>query len=90
MFFILFITVSNFSFSQDVDFAYKMVDTLTSPCYFGRGYTKDGMNKAAQFIAGQFTKYGLKPLAGKSFFSHSLTLSILSRVTCRYALMEKN
>lgn len=68
IFFILFITAANSSFSQDVNFARKMVDTLTSPYFWGRGYTKDGMRKAADFIAKQFTLYGLKPMAGNTFF----------------------
>ncbi len=66
--FILFVTVSNFSFSQDVNYAHQLVDTLTSPYFWGRGYTKDGMSKAAQFLARQFTVFGLKPLSGNTFF----------------------
>ncbi|MEJ7677906.1 MAG: hypothetical protein WKG06_08590 [Segetibacter sp.] len=60
--------VSNSSFSQNIKDARKWVDTLTSPYFWGRGYTKDGMSKAAQFIAQQFTLFGLKPLADKTFF----------------------
>ncbi|WP_018615674.1 M28 family metallopeptidase [Segetibacter koreensis] len=44
------------------------MDTLTSPYFWGRGYTKDGMSKAAGFIAGRFAELGLKPLTGNSFF----------------------
>ncbi len=66
--FILFIIVPNLSFSQDVNYARKLVDTLTSPYYWGRGYTKDGMRKAAQFLARQFSDFGLKPLSGNTFF----------------------
>jgi len=66
--FVLFITMSHVGFSQDVNFARKIVDTLTSPYYWGRGYTKDGMNKAAVFLARQFTAFGLKPISGSSFF----------------------
>jgi aminopeptidase YwaD len=43
------------------------VDTLTSPYFWGRGYTKDGMKKAASFLADQFKELGLQPLDGKSF-----------------------
>ena len=56
------------SFSQDIGFARKMVDTLTSSSFWGRGYTNDGMSKASIFIAGQFQSYGLKPLNGNDFF----------------------
>lgn len=66
--FILFGLISNFSFSQNVNDAHKLVDTLASPYFWGRGYTKDGMNKAARFIANQFAAFGLKPMAGNTFF----------------------
>lgn len=67
LFFILFIISTHSSFSQGVNFARKLVDTLTSPYFWGRGYTKDGMGKSADFIAKQFTLYGLKPIANGSF-----------------------
>lgn len=67
-FFILFVIATNSSFSQDINFAHKIVDTLTSPFFWGRGYTKDGMSKAANFISDQFSLSGLKPIAGNTFF----------------------
>lgn len=56
------------SFSQDIAFGRKMVDTLTSSTFWGRGYTNDGMQKAADFLAGQFQSFGLQPMKGKDFF----------------------
>jgi hypothetical protein len=53
--------------AQDVANAHKMVDTLTSPYFWGRGYTNDGMGKAGRFLATQFQSYGLYPLDGKHF-----------------------
>lgn len=64
---LLFILSACPAFSQDLSFAKKMVDTLTSPYFWGRGYTNNGMKKAADFLAVQFQSYGLKPLEGKSF-----------------------
>jgi aminopeptidase YwaD len=55
-------------FAQDIGFARKIVDTLTSAAFWGRGYTNDGMSKAASFLAGKFQSYGLKPLKGNDFF----------------------
>ncbi|HEX6335089.1 MAG TPA: M28 family peptidase [Flavisolibacter sp.] len=55
------------SLSQDVAFARKMVDTLASREFWGRGYTNDGMKKAADFLAAQFQSYGLEPMDGRSF-----------------------
>ncbi|HCN82145.1 MAG TPA: aminopeptidase, partial [Sphingobacteriaceae bacterium] len=67
MFSLLLIT-AKLSFAQDIAFARKMVDTLTSSHFWGRGYTNEGMSKAGQFLASQFQSYGLKPMDGKSFF----------------------
>ncbi len=36
------------------------VDTLTSPFFWGRGYTNDGMGKAATFLQNEFRQMGLK------------------------------
>ncbi|GEO08829.1 hypothetical protein SAE01_13250 [Segetibacter aerophilus] len=44
-----------------------MVDTLTSPNFWGRGYTNNGMAKAADFIAKQFAGFGLVPISNQSF-----------------------
>ncbi len=54
--------------AQDISFSRKIVDTLTSPYFWGRGYTNGGMEKAALFIRDQFTSYGITPLDGKDFF----------------------
>jgi len=55
------------SFCQDLAFGKKIVDTLTSPMFWGRGYTNDGMKKAADFLASQFQSYGLRPMSGNDF-----------------------
>ncbi len=55
----------SFTQAQDSLYARRMVDTLTSRYFWGRGYTKDGMGKAAKFIAAQFKSSGLQPLDGK-------------------------
>jgi aminopeptidase YwaD len=52
--------------AQDINFAHKMIDTLTSPYFWGRGYTKGGVGKAAVFLTEQFKTYGLKPMDGKN------------------------
>lgn len=54
--------------AQDSVFARKIVDTLTSPAFWGRGYTNNGMQKAAEFISKQFKEYGLIPVNGGSYF----------------------
>ncbi|MEI9957307.1 MAG: M28 family peptidase [Ferruginibacter sp.] len=68
VFFLLLIITSSSAFAQDLVFGRKMVDTLTSPYFWGRGYTNDGMKKAADFLANQFKSYGLEPMNGKDYF----------------------
>ncbi len=68
--FILFLSFSFNSFSQDSTFARKIVDTLASKAFWGRGYTKNGMQKAATFLAAEFKQFGLQPMKGKSYFQN--------------------
>ncbi len=53
--------------AQDISYNRKIVDTLTSPYFWGRGYTNDGMKKAADFLAAEFKNLGLAPLDKKDF-----------------------
>ncbi|SEN48501.1 Peptidase family M28 [Mucilaginibacter gossypiicola] len=62
-----FFFVSNTLLAQDTLFARKMVDTLTSSYFWGRGYTKDGAHKAAEFLSAQLKHYGVKPMNGKNY-----------------------
>lgn len=48
-------------------FARQIVDTLTSPYFWGRGYTHNGMQKAAAFLEQQFAALRLQPLNGNSY-----------------------
>lgn len=54
-------------FSQDINYAREIVDTLTLPYFAGRGAVDSGEKKAANYIANQFKNYGLKPIEN-SFF----------------------
>ena len=67
---VLLLLVAFNSYSQDISFAKKIVDTLTSPYFWGRGYTNDGMKKAADFLESQFQTYGLQPMGSKEFFQN--------------------
>jgi aminopeptidase YwaD len=71
----LFLLATQLTHAQDIKFARKMVDTLTSKYFWGRGYTNEGMGKAADFISAQLKSYGVKPMTGKSYlqeFSYSV------------------
>ncbi|MFM2326687.1 MAG: hypothetical protein RIR31_889 [Bacteroidota bacterium] len=67
IFLLLLLVPTSAAFAQDLSFGRKMVDTLTSPYFWGRGYTNDGMKKAADFLANEFKSYGLEPI-GKNYF----------------------
>ena len=64
---LLLLLTTNCLQAQDSLFARKTVDTLTSPYFWGRGYTNDGVHKAAAFLTSQFKAYGVKPMDGKSY-----------------------
>ncbi|MDR0792914.1 MAG: M28 family peptidase [Chitinophagaceae bacterium] len=64
---IILILTSVNSFAQDSLFIRQTVDTLASPYFWGRGYTKNGMEKAADFIAEKYKAFGLLPFGGKDF-----------------------
>jgi aminopeptidase YwaD len=64
---LLLLLTTNCLQAQDSLFARKTVDTLTSPYFWGRGYTNDGVHKAAAFLTSQFKAYGVKPMDVKSY-----------------------
>src|SRR5579863_6838168 len=64
---LFFLLLTSTVFAQDSLFARRMVDTLTSHYFWGRGYTNDGMGKATRFITGQFKEFGLQTMDGKDF-----------------------
>ena len=63
--FLMFVNIS--ATAQDISYNKKIVDTLTSATFWGRGYTKNGMENAANFLQNEFKKLGLKPLDGKKY-----------------------
>lgn len=69
-FFLLLFCVIN-SFAQDSTYTRRIINTLTSKAFWGRGYTKDGMEKAGDYIAVAYQKIGLVPMgtAYKQTFS---------------------
>ncbi|WAC41921.1 M28 family peptidase [Pedobacter sp. SL55] len=65
--FIFFISASFNVAAQDLVDAKKAIKTLTSKKYWGRGYTKNGMAKAANFIENKMKSFGLSPLTEAGF-----------------------
>ncbi|MEE1946584.1 M28 family peptidase [Pedobacter sp. KR3-3] len=66
-FIIAFLLFAHHAFAQDLSYARKTLDKLTAPAFWGRGYTKNGMEKAADFIVAEMKSFGLQPMDGKSF-----------------------
>lgn len=54
-------------FGQDLHYAKATLKTLTSKELWGRGYTNNGMYKAADFIANEFKNLDLQPLYNKDY-----------------------
>ncbi len=52
---------------QPIDYARRIVDTLTGLEMRGRGYVDSGDRKAADFIRNEFIRFGLKPSAPDYF-----------------------
>jgi aminopeptidase YwaD len=63
---ILFLTFAIQGHGQDSLYVRSLIDSLSSPRYFGRGYVNEGDKKAANFIANEFKKTSAKPI-GNSY-----------------------
>ncbi len=72
LFFLTFILASCtvMSFAQEADYARKVIHTLASPAFKGRGYVQNGDQLASAFIAAEFKKFGLQPLNKGSYFQN--------------------
>jgi aminopeptidase YwaD len=60
--FFIFLFCAVNSFAQDSTYTRGIINTLSSKAFWGRGYTKDGMKKAADYIASAYQKIGLLPM----------------------------
>ncbi len=60
--FFIFLFCAVNTFAQDSTYTRNVVNTLTSKIFWGRGYTKEGMKKAADYIADAYQKIGLSPM----------------------------
>jgi hypothetical protein len=58
-----------FGYSQNIDYAKKIVQKISSPEFYGRGYVNKGDSIAASFLAEEFKKIGLKKF-GDSYFQN--------------------
>lgn len=68
--FILLLTAHLILYSasaQNITTARKTVDTLSSSYFWGRGYTNDGLRKAATYLSRELELYGVKPVTSTGY-----------------------
>jgi hypothetical protein len=65
---ISFLFFGNFSFAQDTTYARRVIKTLTSKKYFGRGYLNNGLDEAAKFIASELKANQAIPFFSTGYF----------------------
>jgi hypothetical protein len=61
--------------AQNRNFAQGVIDTLSSPEFFGRGYLKEGDRKAAAYIQQAFKSFGMKPLSPDYYHAFSMNVN---------------
>jgi hypothetical protein len=64
-------------FAQDVSYARKIIDTLSSASMHGRGYVNNGDQKAAEFIRNEFKNDSLKSFGNDYFQSFKISIGTL-------------
>jgi len=62
-------------FSQDLNYAHRVINTLTSPEMHGRGYVNDGCKLAAEYVKQQFDSLHLQPISESYFQEFSFPVN---------------
>ena len=75
--FFCFILFPLFVFTQDINYARHVIDTLTSKGMSGRGYVDKGETVASNFIKNEFSKYKLANFDGNYFQSFNFSINTL-------------
>lgn len=65
--------------AQDSLYARKLMCTLSSPGYHGRGYVQNGDGKAADFLIAEFKRNGLQPLKGNYTQSFNFPVNVITK-----------
>ncbi len=77
------------SSAQDIEYAAKIIRTLSSREFHGRGYVNDGLARSAAYITEEFRKHNLQPLFNEytqqfsipvNTFPGNLTVAINNRL----------
>lgn len=59
------------------EYAYSIIETLSSEEFAGRGYVDGGMDRAADFVAHEFEKIGLKRIGYSYFQEFEMPINII-------------
>ena len=65
---LILISITLYSFSQDIDYAKSIIKKLASSEFKGRGYVENGDKISADYISKEYKVLGLLPLNRKSYF----------------------
>ncbi|MFH1000210.1 MAG: M28 family peptidase [Bacteroidota bacterium] len=63
------------AFGQDIDYARKIIDTLCSPYFHGRGYVQNGDKLTAAFIADELKKFQKKKFNDSYFQPFEISIN---------------
>ncbi|OFX54771.1 MAG: hypothetical protein A2046_00555 [Bacteroidetes bacterium GWA2_30_7] len=64
--------------AQDISYARKIIDELSSEKFHGRGYTFNGDKKAAKYIANQLKENHINPIKGNYFQPFKINVNTFS------------
>jgi aminopeptidase YwaD len=67
-------------YAQNLKYAKHIVDTLCSETFHGRGYAKDGVNMAAEFIAAEYFSSGILQFNNTWFQEFSIPMNVIHHV----------
>ncbi len=65
---LILLTLNLLASSQDIEYARRIIEKLSSPEFKGRGYVGNGDRISADYISEQFRKFDLEPMNGDSYF----------------------
>lgn len=75
---ILSATISLLCQAQDLNYAKKIIDVLSSEAFYGRGYVNKGDSIAAVFLKKEYENIGLKNFGNSYFQEYSISVNTIS------------
>lgn len=72
---LLFLNLVSAANAQFAEYGRKVIDSLCSPYFWGRGYTNEGCSHASYYLMNQFDYADIPPLGSKYFQEFSLTIN---------------